>query len=412
MSALREPAFRLLWSAGLISDTGDWLLLVALPILVYQLTHSALGTGTAFLAELVPAALLAPLAGWTADRLDRRRVLTIVPIVQAAVLVPLAFGHALIVIYAVLAAEAALSGLFEPAKNALLPTLAGSGRLVSANSLIGLNQNLGRLAGAPIGGVLLALGGAQLVVAVDGVSFLAAALLISRLRPASGTQAAGTGPAHPASVAAPGSAGPPRREWWAPPGALTVTMLANAAQGMFVVLFVVFVERVLHGGAAETGLLRGVQAIGALCGGLLLTFTRRLTAGRLIALGALASGAISLACWNTPRLTISAPPYVALFIAAGFPGIFLLTGLVTWFQESQPDERRGRAFAGFSAATAAGQALGALGGGILGDQLSVVTALDSQAVIYLLAGVLALALLRPPARVGVPAQEIRAVKAG
>ena len=60
--ALSVPAFRALWTAGLIADTGDWLLLIALPIVVYQLTGSALGTSAAFAAELGPGIALAPLA--------------------------------------------------------------------------------------------------------------------------------------------------------------------------------------------------------------------------------------------------------------------------------------------------------------------------------------------------------------
>ncbi|MGH3610629.1 MAG: MFS transporter, partial [Pseudonocardiaceae bacterium] len=71
-AALAVPQFRSLWWAGLISDAGDWMLLVALPIVVYGLTGSALGTAAAFLAELLPGALLSPVGGWLADRLDRR----------------------------------------------------------------------------------------------------------------------------------------------------------------------------------------------------------------------------------------------------------------------------------------------------------------------------------------------------
>ena len=62
MTALQSQGFRRLWLAGLISDTGDWLLLVSLPILVYRYTGSALGTSVAFLVELVPPVALAPLA--------------------------------------------------------------------------------------------------------------------------------------------------------------------------------------------------------------------------------------------------------------------------------------------------------------------------------------------------------------
>ena len=63
MSALRTQNFRRLWLAGLISDTGDWLLLASLPIVVYQFTGSTLGTAAAFLVELIPPVLFAPLVG-------------------------------------------------------------------------------------------------------------------------------------------------------------------------------------------------------------------------------------------------------------------------------------------------------------------------------------------------------------
>ncbi len=64
---LRQPAFRSVWVAGMVSDAGDWLLFIALPIVVYRLTGSALGTSFAFLAQLAPAVLVSP-AGRAAGR--------------------------------------------------------------------------------------------------------------------------------------------------------------------------------------------------------------------------------------------------------------------------------------------------------------------------------------------------------
>jgi MFS family permease len=397
VTPLRRPDFRRLWLAGLISDTGDWLLLISLPILVYQLTGTTLGTAYAFLIELAPAVALAPLAGRLADRVDRRVLLIVVSLAQAVALLPLALWPRLPVIYAVIAVEASLACLFDPAKNALLPTLVEPDQLVPANSMIGLNQNLGRLIGGPLGGLLLGLGDLRTIVAVDVASFLVAVVLIARVR--------GVAPPAADSPTAPGPAGRP----FARPtvrAALLVTVVASVAQGLFVVLFVVFVARVLRGDAAETGLLRGVQAIGAIGGGLLLAFARRVPAGRLAGMACLAFGLVALVTWNAPRLTTAEPLYVLLFVAAGAPGLALVTGVVSVLQSSTVDGERGRVFAALGVATAVGQAAGMLGGGLLGDRLGVVTLLDVQGCAYLLAGALALVWLagRPaPLPVPVPA---------
>jgi MFS family permease len=409
MKALRAREFRRLWFAGLISDTGDWLLLVSLPILVYQLTGSTLGTAYAFLVELAPFILLAPVAGVLADRLDRRRLLVAVSAAQAAALLPLLWRPDLPVVYAVIAVEAALASLFDPAKNALLPTLVGPDDLVSANSLVGLNQNLGRLLGGPLGGLLLAAGDLRVIVAADVASFLLALVLIAGLHPApppaTGTDAAG---AARAAATAPGGRPFGRRPVRV---GLLVVAVASVAQGLFVVLFVVFVARALHGDAAETGLLRGVQGIGAIAGGLLLAFAARIRPGRLAGLACLAFGLLSLAVWNAPRLTTAPPLYVALFVAVGAPGVAMMTGVSTVLQTSTVDGERGRVFAALGVVAAAGQAVGMVAAGLLGDRLGVVTVLNGQGCMYLLAGLLALAWLadrgaaRPPGPVAaVPAQ--------
>ena len=76
---------------------------------------------------------------------------------------------------------------------------------------------------------------------------------------------------------------------------------ADISQGIFLVLFVVFVARRLHGGAGGDGLLRGVQALGAIGAGLTLAVVARAGApARLMGGAALAFGVISLLIWNLP----------------------------------------------------------------------------------------------------------------
>jgi hypothetical protein len=213
-------------------------------------------------------------------------------------------------------------------------------------------------------------GGLTTIVAVDAASFLLAAGLIAGLSRSA---------ARPAPALAPH--GRPLRH------GLMVLFVASVAQGIFVVLFVVFVARELHGDSAEIGLLRGVQAVGAIAGGLALSLAaRRMAPARLSAFGATSLGLLSLAIWNGPALTNAPPVYMALFIAAGAPGIWLMTGLVSELQAASDDRRRGRAFTVVGVVAAGGQALGMLCGGLLGDPLGVVTVLNAQAALYLAAG--------------------------
>jgi hypothetical protein len=64
LHVLRQPKFALVWVGGLVSDVGDWLLIVGLPIYVLELTGSSLVTATVFIVELVPSLLLASAPWW------------------------------------------------------------------------------------------------------------------------------------------------------------------------------------------------------------------------------------------------------------------------------------------------------------------------------------------------------------
>lgn len=394
---LSQPAFRSLWLAGLVSDGGDWLLFIALPIVVYRITGSALGTSFAFLAQLGPAIVLSPLAGRLADRLDRRRLMLIVCGLQALALLPLlAVGGkgGLAIVYAVIAVQSALTALFDPAKNALLPTLVARDQLVAANSLVALNEGIARLVGGPLGGLLLAAGDLRTIVVGDAASYVIAGILIARVPSSRPLRASSTMPSvpSPARFTAVLRHRPVRR-------ALALTFFADIAQGIFLVLFVVFVARRLHGGAGETGLLRGVQAVGAIAAGLTLaTLARRRTPVRLVAGAALSFGAISLLVWNLPALSTAAAIYAFLFALVGAPGVVMGTGLISFLQQAGDPAEHGRIFGAAGLAANAGEALGMIAAGVLTGPLGLGAVLDVQGAIYLATGLLAVRALEGAAR--------------
>jgi MFS family permease len=396
---LSVPAFRTLWAAGLVSDTGDWLLRIALPIVVYQLTGSAVGTSVAFAAELAPGIVLAPLGGRLADTVDRRAVMIALSALQAIALLPLLLvhnGHGLVIVYAVIVAQASLAALFDPAKNALLPALVDPRQLVSANSLAGLGTAVGRLAGGPLGGLLLAAGSLRTIVSVDALSFGVAALLIARLPRRAGAE--GGRNADGVRLSAGGLRLVLRRPAIA--AALLVALVAETAQGIFLVLFIVFVARRLHGGSAEIGLLRGVQAVGAIGGGLLLTLRGdRWRPLVLAAVAATAFGVLDLTIWNGPLLTRSEAVYVGLFACAGAPGVMLDTAGISFLQRTVGDGERGRVFAAVGLTENTGQVLGILAAGVLTAPLGLMALLNAQGALYVVAGALVLLFgrrARPP----------------
>ena len=63
LAVLRQRNFALLWAGGLISMLGDWLLFIALPFYIYDLTGSALATGAMFIAETLPILLFGSIGG-------------------------------------------------------------------------------------------------------------------------------------------------------------------------------------------------------------------------------------------------------------------------------------------------------------------------------------------------------------
>jgi MFS family permease len=391
---LRRPGFRRLWASGAVSETGDWLLLIALPVYVLQLTGSALTTSTVFLLELAGALAASPLAGVLADRWDRRRLLIGASLAQAALLLPLLAVDGrgtLWIVYLVTAAQAVLSTANDPVRQALLPAAVGPGELAPAAAQLGIAANLARLVGGALGGLLLQAYGLTGVVLADAGTFVLAAALL-------------TGWSTPRVVRSVDGPVAPGRDWLAGfavirsdrrlLGGVAVGALLSVAQGMFVVLFVVFVLRRLGGGAGEVGLLRGVQAVGGIAGGLVLgAVAARFAPRTLVAAGCFGFGAVCLAIWNGPALTTAAQLYLVLFALVGVPIAAALAGLTTVLLGATPDEFRGRVMSTLVVADASAQAAGTLLAGALVGVLGLLPLLEAHAGLGLAAGVVALATL-------------------
>jgi MFS family permease len=403
----RRPSFGLVWSGGLISATGDWMLLTALPLYVYQLTGSTLATGGMLAAVVTPRLLLGSVAGVFVDRWDRRRTLVAVNVLLALGLLPLllvASADWLWLVYLVAFAEAVLGQFLRPAAGALLPRLVGDEELPRANSLNALGQDVSRLLGPPLGGLIVGLASLGAVAVVDAVTFLVAALLTSLTTASAGVPT----PSATSTPAGPRSAGGPWLTVWHEwldglrlvrrvrvLSVIFVCMaIASVGEGVMGTLFAPFTVSVLGGDSLSYGWLISAQGIGGILGSLILTWRANLASpSRLAAIGAIGLGVIDLLTFNYHVIIPGVTPGLVLMALAGFPVAALITGVTTLLQTSTDDAYRGRVLGAYGALGALSSLVGAGLGGVLGDRLGIVTMLNIQGVAYCVAGLIALALL-------------------
>lgn len=98
------------------------------------------------------------MAGVFVDRWDRKRTMVVANLLQVLVMLPLLLvcpGEPLWLVYVVAFVMAAVWQFVSPAENALLPGLVGPDRLMVANSLNAFNDNLARIAGPALGGLII-----------------------------------------------------------------------------------------------------------------------------------------------------------------------------------------------------------------------------------------------------------------
>lgn len=303
--------------------------------------------------------------------------------------------------YLVRFCESSLGQFYGPAETALLPQLVRPEQLPSANALNALNNNLGRLVGPAFGGIVYAASGVLGAIIAYVVSLVASTLLLQMVKarvPRDATPDAGI-----ASSAW-------RRFWteWLTGLSLigrslplrvvfTLIAISSIGEGIFAVLFVVFVELVLHGGAPELGLLFSAQAAGGLIGGVVVVGVAHVLNPRvMLGLGAVLFGLIALAIFNYPVLTPSLIPAVVLFVLAGLPVSGLLPSLTTIIQQATDERLRGRIFGAMSTTFAVLSLVGMLIASTLGDKVGVVTLLNIEGLGYVCGGLLVLRFLRVP----------------
>jgi MFS family permease len=177
-SLLKNVRFVQLWAGQGISFVGDAVSMVALVVLVVQITGSASAVGGALVARLLPT-LASPLAGVLADRLDRRVVLVASDIARAVLVLGMIFARDLIFLYALAFLMGLARTFFNPTIRAAFPSVVGEGDLTRANALVSGTYSVSITVGPALGGLLVATVGVDTAFVLDAVTYLISAALLS-----------------------------------------------------------------------------------------------------------------------------------------------------------------------------------------------------------------------------------------
>jgi MFS family permease len=188
---LRTTPFALFWSSRVLSTLALHMQSVAIGWQLYALTGSALDLGLVGLVQFLPIIPLTLVVGQIADRYDRRLVVVLCHVAEAAATGVLALGSAggwlgrggLLTIVAVLGIARAFE---NPARAALMPGLVPLAQLPRAIASVTAAGQTARIVGPALGGVLYALGATTVYLTVAALYVVGAALvaLVATAQPA------------------------------------------------------------------------------------------------------------------------------------------------------------------------------------------------------------------------------------
>jgi MFS family permease len=383
--------FRLLWGARAVSFLGDSLGLVALMLHVAETTGQALAVALLLLAGDFAPALLGPLAGTVADRLDRRRVMVGCELLQGALVAATALWLPSLPALLVLVGLRSVAGqVFQPASRAAVPALVREPELERANAAVGVATNGGETLGPLVAALLLPVLEVRGVLLVDAATFLVSAVLL-RFLPAMPGTVPGLG--RQASFLA--DAGGGLRYVWAEPTVRVVTLgyvAIVACNGIDDVALVFLATDTLGAGEGAVGLLLAAVGVGLLAGYALLSRTR----GRLPMTALLLGGFAVSSAGNL--LTGLAWAVAAAFCVQAVRGLGIAAldvAATTLVQRIVPPRLLGRVFGTLYGGIGVAAALAYLLGGLLLDRTNPRVAFVSAGAAGLLAtAATALALRR------------------
>lgn len=383
-----SPAFGLLFLATAGSSFGTYLAAIVLTVHVFDLTGSGTWVAALLIADFLPIVVIGLVLGPLVDRLSRRRLMIVSDLARVAVFVALPFVDEPAAIVALAGVAGVATGFFRPAVYAGLPNLVPDEELTNANSLLQTVETIAWMIGPVVGGLMLTTWSPSVPYAVNAVTFLLSAALVSRIPDQKLRSEESLSRGHWRDVAD-GirlvlTSAPLRTVLvvW------NVVLLGSAAIN---VAEVVFAKEALDAGNVGFGVLVAASGVGLAAGSYLAAPSlgafglRRHYAGAIALMGLGWGGAAF-----GPTIFVAVP--LVVVGAAGNGAAIISNQLLV--QRGATDRYRGRALATIMSANYAVLGVAMAGAGVLTDVFGARTVWAAAGAVYLVAAVLTLVVTR------------------
>lgn len=372
---LRRPAFRRLASAYVFNELGNWLGEIALAVIVFDRTRSALATAALFLSARFVPGLVAPAL---VARLDRRGLTATLATLYASeallvlTLAALAERFALPAILAIAALDGVLAAAARTfARVAIAGLLRPAGELRAGNAVLNIGYTAVSALGPAAAGVIVAVAGSGTALAADAASFALVAAIVAATR---GIDREAPAEAEPWRGRLSGALEHVRAST-----PLRLLLAGQALTTVFLTLVipieVVFAKQTLGAGDAGFGALLAAWGVGMALGGIAFARLRGGSLWTLLVASTVAMGLSYLA-------TATAPTLAAACAAAAVGGTgngIQWVALISAVQELAAGPFEARVLALFEAVASATPGVGFVLGGVL-------TALTGPRLSYAVAG--------------------------
>ncbi|MFF1420296.1 MFS transporter [Streptomyces sp. NPDC058280] len=399
ISLWRDRRFRRFWAGQSVSQFGDRITELALPLIAISALNAS-ANQVAWLTALIwtPNLLAIFLGAWVDQRAHKRRLMILADLVRAAVLlsVPAAYLLGAVTLgqlYAVALLMGTAGVLFNTAYPPFFVRLVPRASYVDANSKLSASRSASYVAGPAIGGALVQALTAPVTVVVDALTFLVSAVLVGRV-------------SVDEPPAASGNAGAPSLLQRAREGlsfvvrhpVLRATLGCAATVNFFTFvagsgLMVLFANRSLGLSAGAIGIAFGIGATGSVLGAVSAPkLSRRFGVGRSIVVGAVLFPApIAIAAAAGGPLWLRAGALAAAEFLSGF-GVMLFDVNLNSLQAAViPDGMRSRVAGAYSTINYGIRPVGAIVGGLLATLIG----LRATLLIAAVGGALSLLWLLP-----------------